>query len=429
MRKHIFIYLLAGSFVLMYMTGCEYLTESVEPISVVQVDAAPLINPRNEGEDSSARVAAHGANDFAFRLSAALMQDVEDENFVVSPYSAWLPLAALVNATDEAYQQELLTAIGASGISVDDLNQAASRMLFDLTNGHNQEIQIANAIFVDHQRSLRGDFAQNFMDFYRGSVINVDFQSPETVNAVNTWARDHTEGLITDLIQEFNPETVATIANAIYFSDNWLWEFNPDRTTLDTFYAPTEKTTAYFMVRTGQDQLYFEDESLQATRLGFQTGGGMYILLPKSGDVVDLLASMTSESFEYIQNNATLHEGRLLLPRFSIENTIYGLDEALQELGVPLFDEIAAPLTDGLFYDDTYVWLSNAIQQAMIEIDEQGATAAAVTIMDGDDDDSAAPEPQEPFEMICNRPFAFVLYRRTYDGDRQIIFTGVVNQP
>ena len=435
MRKNIIIYILAGAFMTMYMIGCGTLVESDEPISVAHVDAAPLINPRAEGEDLSAQTVANGANDFAFRLSATLVQDIEDENFVVSPYSAWLPLAALLNATDEANQQEFLTALGASGISVEDINQAASRMLFDLTNGRGHEfgdyhnpLRIANAIFVNHQRTLREDFAQNFMDSYRGSVLNVDFQSPEVVDAVNTWASDHTEGLITDLVQRFDPNTVSVIANAIYFSDSWFWEFNSARTVEDIFYAPSEETTAYFMVRTGQDQLYFEDESLQATRLGFHTGGGMYILLPRSGDAVDLLASMTSESFEYIQNNASLHEGRLLLPRFSIESTIHGLDEALVALGVPLFDEAAAPLT-GLLYEDTNVWLSNAIQRAMIEIDEEGVTAAAVTVMYAEDDADGMPEPQKQFEMICNSPFVFVLYRRTYDGGSQILFTGVVNQP
>jgi serine protease inhibitor len=34
-----------------------------------------------------------------------------------------------------------------------------------------------------------------------------------------------------------------------------------------------------------------------------------------------------------------------------------------------------------------------------------------------------------PFEMICNKPFVFILYENTYDGGVQILFTGVVNQP
>jgi hypothetical protein len=39
------------------------------------------------------------------------------------------------------------------------------------------------------------------------------------------------------------------------------------------------------------------------------------------------------------------------------------------------------------------------------------------------------PQPSDPFEMICDTPFVFVLYEHTYDGGSQVLFTGIVNQP
>ena len=44
-------------------------------------------------------------------------------------------------------------------------------------------------------------------------------------------------------------------------------------------------------------------------------------------------------------------------------------------------------------------------------------------------DEEYMPLPTEPFEMICDRPFAFVLYEYTYDWGYQVLFTGAVNQP
>jgi len=61
------------------------------------------------------------------------MENVGSENFVCSPYSVWLPLAALVNATNVRDRETLLSALGASGIEESDVNRAASRMLYDLT--------------------------------------------------------------------------------------------------------------------------------------------------------------------------------------------------------------------------------------------------------------------------------------------------------
>jgi hypothetical protein len=39
------------------------------------------------------------------------------------------------------------------------------------------------------------------------------------------------------------------------------------------------------------------------------------------------------------------------------------------------------------------------------------------------------PPPAVPFEMICDKPFVFLLCGRTYDGGSQILFTGVVGRP
>jgi serpin B len=401
--------------------------------SIVNVTPKALQAPGYGENDQAVRTAANGANDFAFRLSAALAHNAGDENFVCSPYSAWMPLAALVNAAGDQHKDALLTALGAAGISRDDINKAASRMLYDLTKLEDKEyseyynpLKITNAIFFFFFVTLRKDFAQTFMDFYRGSSINVDFSSRSAVDAVNRWASANTGGLITNLVQEFDPLTVAAIANAIYFSDRWAWEFDRKETKEDVFHAPTGDARAWYMLREGSDQLYYQDDKVQAMPLRFKHGGGMYIVLPRDGDAKALLTSMTNGYFNEIQQDSWLAEGKLLLPRFSIENDINGLKEALEALGVPLFDAESAPLT-GLIEENIPVWLSGAIQKAIIQVDEKGTTAAAVTVILGAT--SAGPQPNIPFEMICNRPFVFILYEYTHDGGDQILFTGMVNRP
>jgi serpin B len=175
--------------------------------------------------------------------------------------------------------------------------------------------------------------------------------------------------------------------------------------------------------------MYYEDDMVQALPLSFKSGGGLYIVLPKSGNAVGTLSSMTNEYFNEIQENSIKGSGTLKLPRFSIENDIRGLKESLVALGVPLFDENAAVLTGGLVEGNNAFFLSDAIQKVIIKVDEEGTTAAAVTIIE---QAACAPEefvPLQPFEMICDKPFVFILYDNTYDGGRQVLFTGVVNQP
>ena len=403
-------------------------------INVVNVSAKALLAPVYGEQDTAAIKAATGANDFAFRLSAALVKNAGNGNFVCSPYSAWIPLAALVNATDAQNKAVLLTALGASGITEADINRASSRMLYSLTNLQNKEykeyynpLKIANAIFVGNNVTLKKDFAQTFMDYYRGNSINVDFSSRDAVDAVNRWASENTNGLIKNLIQKFDPLTVAAIANAIYFSDRWSREFDSGQTKDGVFHAPGLDTTASFMLREGDAQTYYEDSRVQAMPLRFKTGGGLYIILPKTGGAAQLLSSMTNNYFNEIQRDSIQATGKLLLPRFSVESTIDDLKEALVALGVPLFDDVTAPLTGGLIEEPLSVYLSDAIQKAVIKVDEKGTTAAAVTVMAAAG--TAMPIPTKPFEMICDKPFVFILYENTYDGGSQILFTGIVNQP
>jgi len=395
------------------------------------VEAAALLQPEYGEEDAAARIVASGANRFALRLSNELVTKEPGENFVCSPYSVWLPLAALLNATDETHREALVASLGAAGVTEADVNRAASRMLYDLTKERDREygisdpLHIANAIFVDKNVTLNGEFAQSFLDYFRGQALNVDFSSDQAVKEVNRWASENTEGLITDIIQEFLPGTVAAIANAIYFSDRWDWEFNPEQTAEGAFYSPAGDSTAMFMQREGDGLFYYEDDRIQAIGLPFNSGGEMYILLPEDGDASGLLASMDEEYFQTIQNGGDQRTGKLLLPRFKIASDIIPLNSALSSLGVPLFDTSAAPLT-GLLDGDIPVSLSSAVQKAVIEVDEKGTTAAAVTVMIMT---GGGPTPTEPFEMVCDKPFVFLLCDRTYDGRNQILFTGVVNRP
>ena len=421
------------------LAGCANRTEMRAGLSILGVEGAVLIEPARGELDAEAAAAARGANDFAFRLSAALAKSAGSENFVVSPYSVWMPLAALANATREQHRPALLEAIGAAGIDPADVNRAASRMLFDLTGerarrqgwGEAREespLRIANAIFVSDMFTLRRDFAQAFMDFFRGELMSVDFRAPEAVAAVNRWASDNTGGRIDQVVQEFDPDTAAAIANAIYFSADWRHGFDPALTERGAFFSPDGEGYAYFMRMERSDFSYFEDERLQAVNLPFSSGGGMKIILPRDGDAIGLLSGMTGEEFDRMRRDSVLARGSLLLPRFSIENTLDNLKEALVALGVPLFDELAAPLTGGLVYEGEPAWLSDATQVAMIEVDEKGTTAAAVTVM-AVMALSAPPPPEAVFEMICDRPFAFVLHGWTHDGGRQVLFAGAVNRP
>ncbi|MDR1658660.1 MAG: hypothetical protein LBT47_14155 [Deltaproteobacteria bacterium] len=378
---------------------------------------------------------ASGADDFAFRLAQELASETGDQNFVCSPFSVWLPLAALTGASQEPARSEMIKILAGDGLQADDLDRGALRLLSDLNSTLNQErhpdlfqnqLKIANAVFVSDELTLTPEFAKRFSDFYLGVAKNINFKSPEAVNEVNAWISANTGGKINQLVSEFAPYTVVALTNAIYLSDAWLEPFDPALTKKGPFHTSEGEVEADLMEQ-NLSVSYFEDAQLQALPLRLLGGGGLLLLLPKNGNVKDLLNSLSAEKIRTIDDQAVLGFGRLVLPRFKIESPALALEESLKQLGVPLFDAQKPSLTHGLVEGDNPLYLSQALHKALIEVDEHGLTAAASTVM-GMVTSSLIANPK-PFEMICNRPFAFVVYAKVTDNPVQVLFTGIVYQP
>ncbi|MBD5559120.1 MAG: serpin family protein [Clostridia bacterium] len=428
--------LLAG----MVLTGCTRLVDLSSIGETLRLAATPAPGFPAVGADlPQAEAAVGGANDFALRFTQKLLQEQNaDGNFLCSPCSAWLPLAALVNAADSERRPALLEALGTAGLSSGDLNRAAAAMLAGLTeaqqNSYRQEeglethnpLSIANALFVRQDARINTDFAKVFAQDYGGASMAVDFASEDAASAINDWADEHTDGLIPEIVSPggLDPQTVAALANAIYFSDRWRWEFDENDTAPGTFYSPDGDVTAPFMLHDGE-LLYCENSAVQAVELPFVLGGSLVVLLPRNTDARALLSELSSTQLADVLASMETRTGRLLLPRFEIETGVVGLNSVLGELGIPLFD-FADPPLNGLV-DGQSVFLSQTMQSARIQVDEKGTTAAAVTLIAATG--TALAPPTEPFEMNCDRPFAFLLLGDSADGLPQILFTGICAQP
>lgn len=381
-------------------------------------------------------VAQDEANGFALRFTEALLkQKKEGENLIASPYSAWLPLAALVNGCSGATQEQLLKVIGEAGIDAETLNQMVKAVNAGLSQEERRKsfeeyretfespLKIANALFVQKDAVVNQTFAQLFSDNYDGKLFSVDFSDPSAANAINSWASEKTDGKITEIVDSFDADTVAAIANALYFSDSWSNQFLEENTTEGTFHGAKQDEDAEFMNQKLSDGIYYEDETMQAVVLWTTSGGQMVLCLPKDGySAEEALQSLTTEKLQKI-SGADYRCVQLSLPKFKLESKVFSIKEALEAMGVPLMQATDAALTEVL--DNEALYISSAQQSAMVEVDENGLTAAAVTVM-GLEKMALMPE-TDPIELTFDSPFAFVLTGNGEDAGDQILFTGVVN--
>jgi serpin B len=354
--------------------------------------------------------------DFAFRLGQRLLaaNNKPDINILYSPISIWLPLAALTNAVDDRDKPMLLEVLGAKNASQIELNDYAKKMLSDLKIPARSDspMKIANTLLVASGDTVKKEFNSIFEYAYLGRTFNVDFASPKAINAVNDWISRNTGGLINNVADSrtFNINTSSVILNVIYFSDKWSLKFDTGNTKPGPFHAPFGDVTAKFMLRECNSQQYFEDEHIQAIALDCRNGAKYQI-------ANDFLESLTALHFNNIKGKCRRRKGKLLLPRFEV-NIDIDLGGALKEIGVSIF---GTPLS-GLIENGSVI-ITSVKQRAVIKVDEKGTTAATVTSYVGGYA-AAFSQLTDPFVMVCDKPFAFVLQK-----EGQILFMGVVNNP
>lgn len=428
----------AGSTAAQTMQQKEDSVQTAEETAQPETTQAPLEEVSSEtGETGRQQEDQDGVNGFSFRLTQALLEEKEaGENLVASPYSVWLPLAALSNAAEDEANEALFKALGEAGISCGELNDTAAALQNALlgkdlaadaeANGGTYEspVKIANALFIGEGVQPKEEFQTAFENSYDGKLFSVDFSDPSAIEEVNGWAAEQTDGKITELVESFDPATVAAIANALYFSDSWATPFPTQNTQAGTFNGAVFEEEAQLMHQKFTQATYYEDETMQAVLLPTMSGGQMIILLPVEGTAPEeLLAGMDAQKLEEIMA-ADFATVELTLPRFDLASPVFSVKEAMEALGITLTDGMDPHLT-GLVEGEA-LYISDAVQKATVEVDENGLTASAATVMGIER--MSMPMETQPVEMICDRPFAFVLTADGREAGQQVLFTGVVNQ-
>lgn len=166
---------------------------------------------------------------------------------------------------------------------------------------------------------------------------------------------------------------------------------------------------------------YYEDEKVQICDIPYkQRAFSMAIVLPKEGVSTSDVVTNTLMSGDWQENlqQSSIRNVTLSLPKFKVE---FGAstdiwESVLRSMGInSLFDNgLAEAANDKV--------INIAIhQKCVIEIDEEGAKAAAATGVGGD----TMLLPVYPATMTVDRPFVFAIYERSTGA---VLFIGQVNK-
>ena len=137
---------------------------------------------------------------------------------------------------------------------------------------------------------------------------------------------------------------------------------------------------------------------------------GFVGLLPNEGVTVsELLASLDGTSLQALlepRDNTVVDVG---LPQFSVtyDNELSG---ELASLGVTDgFDQERADLTRMGSSDNGPLYASAVLHKTFIDVNEEGTSAAAATVVEVEAGASAPGEPPEVKEVILDRPFVYLI--------------------
>ncbi|XP_026328458.1 antichymotrypsin-2-like isoform X2 [Hyposmocoma kahamanoa] len=360
-----------------------------------------------------------GNDRFTARMFNEVVKSKPDESVVLSAFSVMTPLAQLSLASEGASHNELLKAIG---LPNDNITKAVfSRLNNRLLSIKGIELKTASKIYVPKGFELNPEFSAITRDVFKSEVKNVDFtKNTETAKEINTWVEDQTNNRIKDLVKAelLDSYTRLVLVNAIYFKGKWDSPFNKKDTTEQDFYVSKGKTIKVPMMHTSDEFKYADSKELNAQLLELPYKGyeaSFIVILPKEIDGLAALVEKLKDpaALELATSNMNYFAIEVSLPKFKIE-TETNLKTVLPKMGVNrLFHSHQAQLSR-LIKDDKSMFVSAAIQKAFIEVNEEGAEAAAANAFTSDRITGG------PMQFIANHPFVFLL-----KAGQNTLFSGV----
>jgi serine protease inhibitor len=327
------------------------------------------------------------------------------------------------------------------------------------------ELRVANAVWGEKTYPFEPAYLAAIEKYYgRDLLRNADFknQFPKERATINGWVEEQTNKRIKDLIPDYPPAVARLVrmilVNAIYFKGQWATPFDRKQTKDDTFFLGNGGNTKVPLMYIHHGQTSYAafnaDGSLFDTpkTIPIQDGdkvkkypagdGFLMVELPVKGDKLSMvvLAPQKTDGLAALEarltgKNLASWIGKLqkrsveaTLARFKMD-TDYSLGETLQKMGMKLaFQERIADFTgmSASRNPDDRLYISKVLHKAFVEVNEEGAEAAAATavIMLAP---TGAPV-NLPFNpsFRADRPFLFLI-RDMESG--AVLFLGRVTQP
>lgn len=340
--------------------------------------------------------------DFTFALHHNLAP-AADRSFCWSPYSVASAVGMAAAATAGAAHDELVSALRCEpAAALRPLDAAAE--LAPAPSGEPPVLAVANTLWVHQDLSLNQQFLGELAAWPGSAVRTAPFRSePEQARKlINSDVAETTRQLIPELLPPgtVDPDTVASLVNALYLKVAWKEPFDQHQTTQRVFHAPGGDREVPTM-RTTRRLGYAAVDGWQL--VGLPAAGGVEALVLLPDDLPTREQELTPTRLQQLLDAVEQQRVELLLPRFKVTGEP-DLQGSMSALGVRT---VFTPAADFTPLTSESLRISTLVHQSVLEVDESGlegaaATAAMMRLT------SAVREP-DPITVEVDRPFLFLV--------------------
>jgi len=344
------------------------------------------------------------------------------ENIMISPLSISYALSMTLNGATGETRDAMMEALRINGITTDALNNSYMELTKALLSVDKRVLMsIANSVWTENDFIVKQAFIDILTNFYDAESKPFDINDATAPDKINAWIEANTNGLIKEMINELEDNTVMLLINAIYFKGKWGSEFDASKTVQEPFYKTGSSQVEVPMMKQKNDFMVYEGNGFVVAEFPYGQGNFvMNVILPDDQSGLASIASQVdNESFAGWIGQLAERETDVSFPRFK-----YGYQKTLKEVLTDMGMGIAfTENADFSNISDQFDLLINDVtHQTFIETNEEGTEAAAATVVTVGT--TSMPPPMLIFNM--DHPFIYIIRETTTNS---IIFMGRVADP
>ncbi|XP_020804796.1 serine protease inhibitor 42Dd-like isoform X1 [Drosophila serrata] len=353
-----------------------------------------------------------------------LAKDNAQKNLIASPLSVEIAMAMAYMGAEGETADELRTALKLPM----DKKQVASKyrkLLSDLQGREKDVIlDLANRIYINNEYSLVPEYNEVLRNSFQAEAVPISVSNAKNAaDIVNEWVSNQTRGKINEVVTpaDMRPDLRALLLNAIYFKGQWKYKFNKELSEQKDFkISDTERIPVTMMTMRGTFKAdYLYDLDAKVIELPYRNSSlSMLIFLPNK---VDGLSELEDKIIGF---SRPLYERSVYveLPKFKIEFE-EELNGYLKRLGIRKAFSDSANF-EGLV-QKSQIHIDKVLQKAFVEVNEEGAEAAAVTVVKFIIPLSVNSRPEEILmKFKADHPFAYIIR-----DENTVYFQGHVVNP